>query len=132
MRLAVHEPRLRCGREINNANVGCAQASASPDSPGLMAEAEATLRGLESALTAWELAALLGGPYDSGGAVVSIQVGAQGASDSFLERDFQTTLAAWELAALLGGPYETTSAFVSVQVGLQILIHFEELILNLR
>lgn len=50
------------------------QDAGSADAPGLVAEAEATLAALEQALSAWRLAALLGGPYDAGGAVVSIQV----------------------------------------------------------
>jgi hypothetical protein len=50
------------------------QEAGSADAPGLVAEAEATLAALEQALSAWRLAALLGGPYDVGGAVVSIQV----------------------------------------------------------
>lgn len=50
------------------------QEAGSADAPGLVAEAEATLAALEQALSAWRLAALLGGPYDAGGAVVSIQV----------------------------------------------------------
>jgi hypothetical protein len=50
------------------------QDAGSADAPGLVVEAEATLKALESALSTWQLTALLGGPYDAGGAVVSIQV----------------------------------------------------------
>jgi len=54
---------------------GCSlQGSASDEAAGLVAEATATLASLESALAAWKLTALLGGPYDAGGAVLSIQV----------------------------------------------------------
>jgi hypothetical protein len=50
------------------------QDAGSADAPGLVAEADTTLKALESALAAWQLTTLLGGPYDAGGAVVSIQV----------------------------------------------------------
>lgn len=50
------------------------QDAGSAEAPGLVAEANATLKALESALSAWQLRALLGGPYDAGSAVISIQV----------------------------------------------------------
>lgn len=53
------------------------QGAESGEAAGLVAEASATVASLEAALAAWKLTALLGGPYDAGGAVVSIQVNAQ-------------------------------------------------------
>jgi PCRF domain len=43
-----------------------------------MAEALGTLQELERGLAAWETRRLLGGPYDEGGAVLSIYAGAGG------------------------------------------------------
>ena len=64
--------RLLPGEELPSLST---QGPKSEDAPGLVQEAAASVRRLDQQLGAWRLQALLGGPYDAGGAVVSIQVG---------------------------------------------------------
>ena len=51
-----------------------AQEEGSAEARGILTEAARTLDLLERQLREWELERLLGGPYDRGGAVLSIQV----------------------------------------------------------
>ncbi|MEY2983864.1 MAG: peptide chain release factor, partial [Cyanobacteriota bacterium] len=48
------------------------------DDASLLAEAETTVTALQTELDRWELQQLLAGPYDSKGAVLTINAGAGG------------------------------------------------------
>lgn len=50
------------------------QEADSPEAEGIVVEALGVLQSLDKQMGAWELERLLGGPYDQGGAVLTIQV----------------------------------------------------------
>lgn len=52
--------------------------AASSGAAGLVEEAESSVALLEARLSAWQIRSLLGGPYDAGDAILSIQAGAGG------------------------------------------------------
>ena len=65
-------PRL-CPGWSNLATPTCAQEDCSAEATGILLEAARTLDTLERQLGEWERERLLGGPYDRGGAILTVQ-----------------------------------------------------------